>query len=231
MKRFKWILPFLTVCLSTSSNASANIVGYYNLSISPGDNLIANQFTLSPEDNTLDNVLTNGVASGSTFSEWDPVANHLLPLSIYSGGAWSINYTLAPDSVGGVLNSPSATTATFVGTEVNIGALDSYTFTPPAYGPGTYLLALAAVLPGGTFQEIVGRAPEIGDSVRTLNAATQVYSTTTFDGSAWNNGVPSLAIGQAAYFNLGAVPEPSTLALAGLGAAALGILRRRNSRT
>lgn len=230
MRAFKWKIALLVGCMLTSSKAPANPVGYYNLNISPGDNLIANQLSASA-DNTLDSVLPVGPLTGSTFTEWDPAANQLLPVSTYNGSSWSIDYTFAPNGVGGVLNSPSSQTITIVGVVVNMDSTyEHYEFTPPAYGPGTYLLALAAPLAAGaTFQQIVGRAPDMGESVRTLNAATQLYSTTTFDGSVWNNGTPSLAVGQAAYFNLIAAPEPTTLALAGFGTAALIIFRRRNS--
>jgi hypothetical protein len=235
MKSSNWRLALLGICLFTASTAlaqvtSINVVGYYNLNIFPGDNLIASQFQSSDPNNGLDAVLTAGVAPGSTFSEWDPVASQFLPASTYDGSIWSINYSFGPNGVGGVLNSPSATTATFVGTVVNydIDGPAGYTFIPPARGPGTYLLALAAVAPfPASFQTIVGRAPNIGDSVRTLDGPSQVYSTTTFNGTSWDNGTPSLIIGQSAFFNLAPVPEPSILALAGLGTASLVMVRRR----
>jgi len=102
-------------------------------------------------------------------------------------------------------------------------------------GPGTYLLAMAAPLGSdspapqnvnGTFQQIVGRAPVSGESVQTLNGQTQVLTTTTFNGTTWDNGTPHLAIGQSAYFVLSTVPEPSTYALFGLGAGVLFCVRR-----
>jgi len=230
MKAISGKLALLIICVFASSKSQAT-VGFYNLSISPGDNLIADQFDNSP-NNTLDNVLTTGVAAGSTFSQWDPAANGLLPLSTYNGSSWSIDYAFGPNGVGGVLNSPSNTTVTFAGSVVNLNAFGTnlvYTFTPPARGPGTYLLGLAAPLSGATFQEIVGRAPNIGDSVSSLDGSTQIYTTTTFNGLVWNNGTPSLAVGQADFFTLVAAPEPTMIALAGAGAATLLIFRRRNS--
>src|SRR5579872_858480 len=97
--------------------SSYNVVGYINLQISTGDNLIANQLSASP-DNTLDSVLYAGVLAGSTFSEWDAAHNQLFPASVYDGSTWSINYTFGPDGTGGVLNSPSTTIVTTVGTVV-----------------------------------------------------------------------------------------------------------------
>jgi hypothetical protein len=206
-----------------------NVVGYINLQISTGDNLIANQLGASP-DNTLDNVLYQGVLAGSTFSEWDPVHNQLLPASIYDGSTWSINYIFGPDGTGGVLNSPTTTIVTTVGDVVNFqvdGPL-GYTFVPPNRGPGTYLLALAApVQEISTFQNIVGRAPFAGESVITLDGPSQMYATNSFNGTSWSDGDPILAVGKSAYFDLEAVPEPSTVALCGLGVGTMWILRRR----
>jgi hypothetical protein len=210
---------------------SLNAVGYINLQIYAGNNLIANQLSDTP-DNTLDTIFANGgVLAGSTFSEWDPSANQLMPSSVFNGTSWSINYSLSPNGVGGVLNSPAYTEVTLIGNVVNVNLNstlpDAYTFTPPAQGPGTYLLAMAAPLTG-TFDQIVGSDPIAGDSVETLDAATQTYTTTTFNGTSWNNGVPSLAVDQAAYFNL-AVAEPSTLALTALGAGILLICQRKSA--
>jgi hypothetical protein len=235
MKTFKCKLASSCLCLFIASKVAAqifnpSIVGYYTLGISSGDNLIANEFNGSP-DNTLDSVLIDGVASGSTFSQWDSVANQLLPASIFDGSVWSINYSFGPDGGGGVLHSPSNTTIIFLGTVVNVDLnTDTYAFVPPARASGTYLLAMAAPFSSGTFQQIVGRAPDAGDSVRTLDAVTQVYSTNTFNGSTWNNGDPSLALGSAAYFDLAPIPEPSIFALLGLCTAIPVIFRRRNSR-
>ena len=211
---------------------SLNGVGYINLTIYAGDNLIANQLSESP-DNTLNTIFANtaGVLSGSTFSEWNPAANQLLPLSVFDGTSWSINYCLSPNGVGGVLDSPANTAVTLVGDIVNFditpGGGGGYTFVPPARGPGTCLLSVAAPLVGATFEQVIGSDPIAGDSVETLDAGTQTYTTTTFNGTAWDDGAPSLAIDEAAYFTL--VPEPSTFALAGLGAGILLMCKRKKT--
>jgi hypothetical protein len=208
--------------------ASSNAVGYINLTIYAGDNLIANQLD-DTVGNTLDDIFATGpgdLLTGSTFTEWDPTSDQLLPASVFNGTSWSINYGLSPNGVGGVLNSPANTTVTFVGDVVNFNIQPGggYTFVPPLLGPGTYLLAMAAPLTG-TFEQVIGSDPIAGDSVETLDASTQTYSTTTFNGTTWNNGTPSLAVDEAAYFDL-VVPEPSMFALTGLGAGILLICRR-----
>jgi hypothetical protein len=214
---------------------SINVVGYYNRSIVAGDNLIANQLgygAMGQYANTLDNVLTYGVADGSTFTEWDPTANALLPLSVFSAAQtnWSINYTLNLGQ-GGVLHSPVATVCTFVGeldgSIFNINTGEYYW--NPGYGPGNYLLSCPVPFSDETFQQIVGRDPTDGEWVRILNEATQTYTVTTYhDGLGWDNGDPDLAVGQAAWFDLGpvAVPEPTSgLLLA--AACILTLVRKR----
>lgn len=214
----------MTMSAWSQSVYSSNAVGYVNLPIYAGDNLIANQLSDSP-DNTLDTIFAGaGVLPGSTFSEWSPSANQLMPLSVFDGTSWSCNYSLSPDGTGGVLNSPGNTTVTLVGDVVNVNLLGGgYTFVPPARGPGTYLLGLAAPLAGATFAQVIGSDPVAGDSVETLNAQSQTYAATTFNGTAWDNGAPSLEIGEAAYFDL--VPEPSVFALIASGAGLLTICR------
>jgi hypothetical protein len=235
------ILPLACVIAATSAIAqgniySINIVGYINLSLSPGDNLIANQLD-DGLGNSISDVFSppgsvSTVLTGSTFTEWDSALNAFKPLSVFDGASWTINYTLAPNGIGGVFNSPAAQTVTTIGSVVNfnVTSISGYTFTPPVRGPGRYLLSLAAPVSGATFSDVIGRNPLAGDSVELLNAPTQTYTITTFDGSSWSNGDPILTqVDESAFYDLQVppmVPEPSTLALGGLGAAAALTFRR-----
>jgi len=219
IKRAVLLLLCANVALAVAAQDSGgfNVVGYYFLSVKPGDNLISNQFDDGLGNTLNDGQLMSGVLPGSTFTEWDPTAKQLLPVSIFDGQTWSINYTLAPDGVGGVLNSPDTASVFFVGSIINfLTDGPGYIFVPPDRDRGVYLLALAAPLVDETFPQIAGRNAKDGDAVETLNAATQQYNTTTFQNGSWNNGTPLLGVGEAAYFDL--VPEPSTYALAGLAA-------------
>jgi hypothetical protein len=168
------------------------------------------------------------------------VSNAYLPVSTYSSsGGWSINYNFNTfaSGQGGILHTPSPWTNTFVGSVALftniVPGLGGTTAWHPNYANGLYLLACPdpVAFPMDTmFPDVVGRAPQDGEWVRLLNPATQTYTTTTFySGIGWDNGDPTLAVGQAAWFDLGpvVVPEPSSLALAGGGAAMLALLRRR----
>jgi hypothetical protein len=251
MKTFTLKSAVLLLCWVVTYSASAiNIVGYVNLPIYAGDNLIANQLdaTSSTTDNTLNSLFSSpSVPNGATFTEWDPSANAYLPVSTYnsSARAWDINYNFNTFSSGqgGILhlplNSPSPWTETFVGTVVPYGNIAGDLGGPlwnPNYANGLYLIACPEPLSGPMnmmFTNVVGRLPQDGEWVKILNPATQTYTTTTFHtGTGWNNGDPSLGAGEAAWFDLGpvVVPEPSSLAIVGGGVTLLAVIRRRRVR-
>ena len=194
-----------------------NIVGYINIPVYSGNNLIANQLDDGAGD-LLNSVLTNGVLAGSTFSELDPTTHQLMAASVFNGSSWSIDYVLGPNGTGGVLNSPGSSTVTTVGTVLYYNLNTGFTYVPPNRSPGLYLLADGAPRSPSTFEDIIGRGPLNGDFVETLNGATQTYSIDTFENGIWDHGTPALQPGQSAYFGLEVVPEPSTMGLFGAGA-------------
>jgi hypothetical protein len=216
------------VAFSFSAQAqvfSGNIVGYYNLQINPGNNLIANQ--LSQGGNTLDEIITDSVPEGATFALWNPTTDHYLSASTYdTTTGWSINYTLTYGQ-GGLLNTPSLFTNTFVGSVSPVYDINTSQFNPPLVtGIGTFLLSCYVPFVNASFYDVVGRNPINGESVSILNSLTQTTTTSTFNGSAWSNGDPTLNIGQSAFYTLLApVPEPSTYALSGAGFLLLAALK------
>jgi len=230
MKTLKRTLTLLLfVCLGLPAPAQNNIVGYINRQISPGDNLIANQLIASP-DNNINTILT-GVLDGATFTKWDSANAAFMPLSIFSSGSWSINYSLNLGE-GGLLHSPGSSINTFlgeVGPYLNLDGTPRQVGWNPNYPDGLHLIGGPNPFNDSTFEEVVGRAPQAGEWVGKFNELTQTFSKTTFDGLAWDNDAPTLGVAQAAWYNLGpvnVVPEPSTLALAAL--AGLILLRRRS---
>jgi hypothetical protein len=113
------ILSIAAVCGYVTAAAghalySPGIVGYINQPLYSGNNYIANQ--LSTGDNSLDTIFQPGVVpEGTTFTEWNPTTQALLPASTYDTvTGWSINYTLTYGE-GGLLNTPSLFTNTFTG--------------------------------------------------------------------------------------------------------------------
>ncbi|HTY89085.1 MAG TPA: PEP-CTERM sorting domain-containing protein [Candidatus Acidoferrum sp.] len=236
-------------CLVLSHSVFAlNIVGYINLNLQPGVNLIADQLLQTP-DNSLNTILTgSGLADGTSFTMWSNGA--FLPMSYYDSGSgtWSINYQLNLGT-GGYLTSPVQTTVTFVGQVGpyfndfgnNIGW-------NPNYPNGPQLISNPIPIAGDLnyeFYNVTGRNPVAGEGVATWNPLTQTYTESFFNGTQWLDQTlsqPSTAtiqVGQSAWFALGAnysmtipspVPEPGALALVGLGAGLL-LLRRKPSRT
>jgi hypothetical protein len=215
---------------------SSNVVGYINLVLQNGDNLIANQ--LSQGGNTLGELFPQGAPEGTTFTEWDPGQLAWLPSSIYDvDTGWSINYILGYGQ-GGLLGTPATFTNTFVGS-VWPGFDGVDLFVPPQVtNNGVLLLSCMIPINDATFYDVIGRNPVNGDNVTWLDTATQQYYTTTFENGAWNNGDPSLAIGQSALFGLGGAnaasavqpaPEPATAAFLATGAVCLLSLRFRRS--
>ena len=219
--------------LSVSAPAqvsSQNIVGYIHLNLYAGNNLVANP--LASSDNTLNTIFQPGVPQGSTFTEWDPGTQQYLPPSVYdSVSGWSINYTWGYGQ-GGLFHTPTTFQNTLVGTVWPGFSLNS-PFVPPLV-PNRGAQLLDCLIPvAATFYDVMGREPQNGDSVTTLDGATQTTKTTEFDNGTWNNGVPQLAVGEAAYFDSGyhynpavvAAPEPAAWGLAGAGLLALALTR------
>jgi hypothetical protein len=178
--------------LTAMFNAVAQ-VGYLNLQLYAGDNLIACPLTTYP-DNSITTILT-GLPDGSTLAPWDPVQGQFLPASVYSSSTgWSTNYNLPP-GLGALVHSPAGAVISYSGTA-------DYTWTPPQRAGAVFLIG-AGVPWSTTFQDVVGRPPRDGEWVRTLSATNQTYRTTTFHRpTGWDNGAPEIGVEQSAFFYL-----------------------------
>jgi hypothetical protein len=201
---------------------SINVVGYINLTLYPGDNLIANQlnFYATGRTNRINDILHN-VPSGSTYTMWDFSTQSYLPVSAFDGTTWSINYQLEL-SQGALVHCPTLATNTFVGDVVAYSNLIPEFGGPvwqPNYADGLHLLSSpvpVAASMSTLFYFVTGRSARQGENVTLLDPATQSYLTTTYDSlTGWDNGDPTLAVGRAAWFNLGPVnvPEPGVFSL------------------
>jgi hypothetical protein len=218
--------------------AQATIVGYVNTTFQTGANWFANPLLNNGGggDDSLSSIMPTA-PDGTTVSLWNPTANQFTTFSTFDSGTWSANLVLDPGT-GAMLFAPSQFNNYFVGTVENfdgsIATGDGPSGTAPLFsGPdGHYFLASKApiALSGNdVFQDILGRGPLNGEQFTTLNPLTQTYTTTTFLNGAWNNGVPTLAVGGAAMFNIGPAPEPSSIALLLAGVASVIAVRRRQA--
>jgi hypothetical protein len=221
---------------------SINVVGYANIVFQQGNNWIGNPLDNAPD--TLSTVLSNAPV-GTTVSLWNSTVDQFTPSSTFNGSSWSVDVTLAPGT-GALLTTPILFTNTFVGNVLDFnGSLydgNSLHEPPPFSGPnGMYLFSSKTPIalsghafnpqgPYSVFESIIGRAPRNGEQVTTLDPVTQTYHTTTFMNGSWDNGDPTLALGAAAMFNIGPVPEPSVLGLLALGFGACALRPRPRAR-
>ncbi len=211
---------------------SLDVIGYVNHTFGVGDSLFSNPLARSPA-NTLSSLFANStVPDGTVVSLWNSASKTFDTSSTYGSGAWSINFTLNPGT-GAKLTTSMAFLNTFVGNvQSHNGGPFADPLTPaPVYsGPnGLFLLSDKAPVSSSTgndiFQNILGRAPNLGEQVLTLTTTS-----TYLGGGNWDNP-PSMAVGGAVFLNVGpvVVPEPTAAGFAVLGFAVLhGIRRRRN---
>lgn len=223
-------LFFIATLLIAPVVQSYAVVGYVNRAFNPGANLFANPLTAG--DNSLSNLFVAApVPDGTTVSLWNPATSSFDTTSTFDSftASWSLNLLLAPGT-GALLNTPTLFTNTFLGSVVNRSGTIwdgiSPFGNPPLYAGPNALLLLGDKTPQfdtGTdiFLHLIGRNPNVGEQVITLTSTS-----TYLGGGLWDN-LPTLAVSEAAFLNVGPVPEPSTAALTILGIGLASLLRRK----
>jgi hypothetical protein len=223
MKTFYRIFT-LALMLFVIPCARGNIVGYYNTTFHIGDNLFAS--ALMQGDNRLNTLFPAGSLApvGTSISLWDAGANAYYETAVWDGQFWwdsgfqnLVNFELLPGT-GAKLTTPGEFTQTFVGEVIQPEP-------PPFSGPnGVHLLGDKWPRAGGNvFLRVLGRGPNVGEQF--INDAGVTW--TFLQGGIWDLGSePTLAVGEAAFFNIGPVPEPTTAALLLLAGGCLWARRR-----
>src|SRR4051812_10302385 len=216
------VLCLCLLALFPSLNATAQVVGYANISMSLGDNLVVNplDFDGTAQHNTLNTMFGTQAPEGTSISLWNSGTRSFEAPSYFVSGAWSQNLSVSMGQ-GMLVNAPSPFTNAFVGNLLT-PAGDPYspfhiTFPHPYTGPnGIFFLGNKCPVytnGNGIFEYVLGRDPNIGEQVTALDRPSQIYTTSTYLGGGSWDVLPSLHIGEALFFNIGPVPEPSSAAL------------------
>ena len=167
---------------------SVNAVGYINVVMQPGFNLVANQLTAA--DATVGAVLA-GVPGGTTVYKYDPEAGYDINSYDSDFEEWDRpDMTLMP-GVGFWLLNPgdAAFTVTFVG-EVPQGSLSM------SMAAGFNLVS-SMVPQAGMIGTDLGMPVGGGDTVYTFDPATGYFiSSYDADFQEWDNGEPEVGVGE-----------------------------------
>ena len=165
---------------------SVNAVGYVNLSLATGYNMISNP--LNGTNNNL-NAVIPVAPDGSQIYIFDPVTQNYFSAATYLGG-WDVDYPLPPGS-GAFMNVEAPTTITFVG-EVMQGNLTNAL-------SANFQIKSSQVPQSGGLTTVLGYTPLDGDVVYTFNTALQQFNQpfTHLGGGVWDPAEPVIAVGQA----------------------------------
>lgn len=230
----KRIFRFCIIASALLAAPVVQAVGYVNVPFSVGDNLFVNPLT-SGQNNLLSEIMM--APDGTTVSLWNPASRSFDISSTFLGGHWSVDLSLPPGT-GARLTTSTAFVNTFVGEPLGHdgGLLAGEPWPPPLpplfSGPnGIYLLGDKCPITSSgndVFLNILGRSPNLGEQFTRFDRSTQSYITSTYGAGGWDV-LPSIGIAEAAFFNIGPVPEPSTFALLALpfGLKAIRYLRNR----
>jgi hypothetical protein len=187
--------------MAQSNVYSLNVVGYYNVSLSPGFNLVANQLDLdgTGANNTVTTVFGTQLPSGSTVYAFSG-GTYASPAASYStkggwsGGVAAANAALAPGK-GVFVNVPSAATVTVVGNVLQGALVNSYV--------AGFNIRSSIVPQAGLLQTDLGYTPATGDLVYQFQGATQTYAPTRSYSTkgGWSPVQPTLGVGEAFFLS------------------------------
>jgi hypothetical protein len=191
---------------------SQNVVGYINLSLTNGYNMIGNQldFDGTGTNNTVQSFFGTNLVAPSQVLVWNPGTASFPFAASWVNSKGTLKWTGNTNAVnaalqlgGGIfVQSPSATTITIVGTVLqgtNIIAL-----TPNAYN------LVSSVSPvGGLLQSNLNYTPSVGDKVIPWDPTSQgypiQYSYVNNKGTLkWSPSQPTINVGQAVFIQTSA---------------------------
>ena len=185
---------------------SLNVVGYINLTLQPGLNLIANQLDVDGymTNNTYTGVFSTNLPDASKVYAFNPVTGGYGIITWSAGsGNWigsaankaAVNAALTPGIGVWVLNNgASATNLTLVGNVIQGTNVTSL---------ANALQVVSIIPPISTTITNAGYIPTTADKVFQFNPVTQGYKIHTYNGATgtWTGGgTPTPAVGEAFFF-------------------------------
>ena len=192
------VMPGVSAWRAPAQGYSLNVVGYYNVPLVPGWNLLANQF-IQANSNANFVLAPPATADGSLLYRFDPASqNYYNASTYYYGHGWYGPSRTTNDPVldlplgeGFLVWTPVAWTATFVG-EVAQGTLIN-----PL--PANYSLKSSMVPQAGGLTTALGFPPYPGDLVWRRSAPDPLlFSRYAYDDGAaqWTPSEPDLSVGE-----------------------------------
>jgi hypothetical protein len=194
----------IVASVAQSNVYSVNVVGYVNVNLAAGFNMIANPLDLdgTGTNNTVNTVFSNSLPSGSTVYAFAGGSYTSAGYSTKGGWAPAAGVTAANAALqpgGGVfVNVPSATTVTVVGNVLQ-GALAQ----PFAAG---FNIVSSKVPQAGLLATDLGYTPATGDIVYQFNSTAQTYNTANGYSTkgGWAPSQPTVGVGEAFFLSSGA---------------------------
>jgi hypothetical protein len=174
---------------------SVNIVGYINLNLTAGYQIIANQLTAA--DNTIGALIPAPPDQTAIFKYNRATLGY--DEAHFADGAWDVGSIELKPGEATFINVPSSTTVTFVGEVKLVSSLPV----------GTGYTMLSSVIPqSGLMQDELGFPVQEGDNVFKFNKVSGGYDQSIFSDGAWDTQ-PFLNVGEGVFVFTSAASHPS----------------------
>jgi hypothetical protein len=183
------------VMTSQAQVYSQNIVGYINVPLNAGFNLIANQLDLdgSGTNNSIYTTVGTNFPSNTQVLAWNGAA--FTSTKLLASGKWSANSLVISNAMnpgsGFFISVAAPTNITFVGNVIT--GTNTY---PIAAG---YQIVASSGPVAGTIDTTNGYHPSRNDQILVWTGAS--YTSHKFLASGWSGGDPSLSVGQSIFLN------------------------------
>jgi hypothetical protein len=195
--------------MAQSNVYSLNVVGYINLPLTNGYQMVANQLDLdgTGTNNTLASVFSTNLPNLTQVLSWDPIAQtfdlatYRTSTSAFAGNTTGVTATGLQMGQGVFVNlsaSATPTTITTVGTVMQAGM-----GVPAVLPQGYSMVSSQAPLSGGVTTTLGYPAGNL-DQILTWSVTGQTYVLSTYRSStsSYTGGEPQIAVGQSFFANV-----------------------------